>query len=317
MKIGGDIMQNKGPERLTLLAFIVSTILGGNNAIAVRFSNAELPPFFGAAVRFASASLILFLIVLALRLPLPKGRSLLGVLIFGALQFGISYALIYWSLLQLPAGLFQVILALVPLLTFLLAMLHRQESFQWRILIGGLVAVGGIAIIFWDSINTDIPLPALLAAILSAACIAESVVLLKGFPKSHPVTTNALAMAMGAAILFATSRLFREVPKLPTQTNTWMAILYLIFFGSIITFILALYVLSHWTASAASYQLVLMPLVTVLFASWLANETVTLAFVLGGLLVLVGVCIGVFLPPDFFSKVTSRGRGVQELNTPK
>jgi hypothetical protein len=37
----------KRPERLTLIAFIISTILGGNNAIAVRFSNMELPPFFG------------------------------------------------------------------------------------------------------------------------------------------------------------------------------------------------------------------------------------------------------------------------------
>ena len=311
------MMQNKGPERLTLLAFIVSTILGGNNAIAVRFSNMELPPFFGAAARFAAASLILFVIVLALRLPLPRGRSLVGILIFGALQFGISYALIYWSLLQIPAGLFQVILALVPLLTFLLAMLHRQESFQWRLLIGGLVAVSGIAVIFRDGINTNVPLPALLAAILSAACIAESVVLLKSFPKSHPVTTNALAMAVGAVILLATSWLFRELPRLPTQTTTWMAILYLIFFGSIITFILALYVLSHWTASATSYQLVVMPLVTVLFASWLANERITIALIVGGLLVLLGVCIGVFLPSNFFSRAAPREREVQELNTPK
>ena len=311
------MMHNKGPERLTLLAFIVSTILGGNNAIAVRFSNMELPPFFGAAARFAAASLILFVIVLALRLPLPRGRSLVGILIFGALQFGISYALICWSLLEVPAGLFQVILALVPLLTFLLAMLHRQESFQWRLLLGGLIAVSGIAVIFWDGIKTDIPLPALVAAILSAACIAESVVLLKGFPKSHPVTTNALAMGMGAVILLATSWLFREVPTMPTRTTTWIAVLYLIFFGSIITFILALYVLSHWTASATSYQLVLMPLVTVLFASWLTNERITLAIITGGLLVLIGVCIGVLLPPDFFRKTLPRERNTQELNTPK
>jgi len=108
-------MAEKRPERLTIIAFIISTILGGNNAIAVRFSNVELPPFFGAGLRFAAAALILFLIVLVMRLPLPNGRSLIGALIFGALQFGFSYALIYWSLLDVPAGLFQVILALVPL----------------------------------------------------------------------------------------------------------------------------------------------------------------------------------------------------------
>lgn len=309
-------MQEKRPERLTLIAFIVSTILGGNNAIAVRFSNVELPPFFGASARFAIASLILFLIVLALRLPLPNGRSLAGALIFGALQFGISYALIYWSLLQVPAGLFQVILALVPLLTFLFAIAHRQEPFQWRVLAGGLLAMTGIGVIFSDSLIDKVPLLSLLAVVLAAACIAESIVLFKTFPKTHPITTNALAMAMGAAILFVTSGLARETPQFPSLPATWTALLYLIFFGSVGTFALALYVLSRWTASATSYSLVLMPIVTVLFASWLADETVTVALLVGGLFVLSGVYVGALAPPDLLRRLISRLPGVPELEEP-
>jgi len=310
-------MQGKLPGRLTLVAFILSTILGGNNAIAVRFSNIELPPFFGAAVRFGAASLILFLVVLFLRLPLPNGRSLVGALIFGTLQFGISYALMYWSLLQVPAGLFQVVLALVPLLTFLFAIAHRQETFRWRILAGGLLAVGGIAIIFRDRLVEDVPLLSLLAVVLAAACIAESVVLFKTFPKTHPITTNALAMGMGATILFTISWLARETPRLPSLPATWTAVLYLIFFGSIGTFVLALYVLSRWTASATSYSLVLMPIVTVLFASWIADETVTTALLVGGLFVLAGVYVGALAPSDLIKKVTSWLPGVQGVNEPE
>jgi drug/metabolite transporter (DMT)-like permease len=310
-------MDGKRPERLTLIAFVVSTILGGNNAIAVRFSNAELPPFFGAASRFAAASVLLFLIVLALRLPFPKGRSLTGALIFGALQFGVSYALIYWSLLQVQAGLFQVVFAVVPILTFVFALAHRQETFQWRILVGGLLAVGGIALVFRDQLNANVPLLSLLAIVLAAACVAESVVLFKTFPHTHPLTTNALAMATGAAILFAMSWLWREAPRLPSLPATWIALLYLILLGSIGTFVLALYVLSHWTASATSYQLVLLPIVTVLFASWLAHETVTVAFLVGGMLVLAGVYIGAIAPPDFLKRVLSRLRGAHKLDTTK
>ncbi|MGD8405381.1 MAG: EamA family transporter [Anaerolineales bacterium] len=310
-------MQKKRPERLTIIAFIISTILGGNNAIAVRFSNVELPPFFGAGLRFAAASLILFLIVLIMRLPLPNGRSLIGALIFGALQFGFSYALIYWSLLEVPAGLFQVILALVPLLTFLLAIAHRQESFQWRVLAGGLLAVGGIAIIFSDSLIDNVPLISLLAAVLAAACIAESIVLFKTFPKTHPITTNALAMGTGAAILFVTSGFAREIPQLPSLLPTWTALLYLIFFGSVGTFVLALYVLTRWTASATSYSLVLMPVVTVVSASWIADEPITIALLLGGLFVLFGVYIGALAPPDLLKKFASWVPGVQELNEPE
>jgi drug/metabolite transporter (DMT)-like permease len=307
-------MQSKRPERLTLIAFIISTILGGNNAIAVRFSNVELPPFFGAAVRFAAASLLLFLVVLVMRLPLPNGRSLIGALIFGALQFGFSYALIYWSLLEVPAGLFQVTLALVPLLTFLLAIAHRQEVFQWRVLAGGLLAVGGIAIIFSNSLIDDVPLLSLLAAVLAAACIAESVVLFKTFPKTHPITTNAIAMGMGAAILFVTSGLAHESPRLPSLLPTWTALLYLIIFGSVGTFVLALYVLSRWTASATSYSLVLMPIVTVIFASLIADEPITIVLLIGGLLVLSGVYVGALAPPDQLKKFTSWLPGIQGVN---
>ena len=307
-------MQGKQPAQLILTAFIVSVILGGNNAVAVRFSNAELPPFFGASIRFAAAALILFLIALAWRLPIPTGRPLVGALIFGSLQFGISFALTYWSLLQVPAGLFQVLLAIVPLMTFLLAIAHGQESFQWRVLTGGLLAVGGIAIIFRDSLIDNVPLLSMLAVVLAAVCIAESVVLLKTFPKTHPITTNAFAMAIGALILFAISVLAHETPRLPSLPATWIALLYLILFGSVGMFVLILYVLTHWTASASSYALVLMPVVTVLSASWIANEPITIALLIGGILVLSGVYVGALAPPALFGKLISRLPGSSELD---
>jgi drug/metabolite transporter (DMT)-like permease len=157
----------------------------------------------------------------------------------------------------------------------------------------------------------------LLAVVLAAACIAESVVLFKTFPKTHPVTTNALAMGTGAAILFVTSGLMRESPRLPSLIPTWTALLYLIFFGSVGTFVLALYVLTRWTASATSYSLVLMPIVTVIFASWIADEPITIALIVGGILVLAGVYVGALVPPELLGKLTSWLPRVQELNEPE
>ena len=284
-------------RHLPLLAFITSTILAGNNAIAVRFSNQELPPFFGAGLRFGAAALILGAVALALRLPLPRGRALVGLLVFGTLQYGLSYALIYWSLQSVPAGLFQVILALAPLLTFLAAMLHRQEPFQWRVLIGGLIALGGIALIFGQQLATRAPLLPMLAIVLAAACFAEAIVLFKTFPKAHPVTTNAFAMGFGALLHLFIAWGAGEAPRLPVLASTWLAVGYLVGLGSIATFMLALYVLQRWTASATSYQLVLMPIVTVLSAAWLVNEPVTAGLIVGGLLVVVGVYAGAIARP--------------------
>lgn len=300
--------------KLTLIAFIISTILGGNNAIAVRFSNVEIPPFFGAAFRFAIAGLILFIVVFVKRYPLPKGRVLVGVLIFGVLQFGISYALIYWSLLEVSAGLFQVILALVPLFTFVFALVHRQESFNWRILFGGFLSIVGITIIFQDSLSANISLLSLLAIIFAAACIAESIVVIKSFPKIHPISTNAIAMSIGSLILFVFSIIFQEVPHLPTLPETFLAVIYLIFFGSIVMFALALFVISRWKASVTSYQLVLMPIVTILFSSWLTHESISLTFLFGGFIVLAGVYIGSIMPSELIRRFFYRQKGVENLN---
>jgi drug/metabolite transporter (DMT)-like permease len=285
-------METKTPDRSTLIAFIFTILFAGNNAIAVKFSNAELPPFFSAASRFAVAALILLILMVALRLPLPRGRSLQGALIYGILSTGVNYALMYWALEYIQAGLSMVILATVPLLTFLFAWAHKQERFRWNALFGALLAVVGIGIIGWDQISANVPLLPIFAVIGAAACFAESTVLIKGYPKTHPITTNAIALATGSIFLFVFSALWREIPTIPTLPQTWTALVYLVIFGTVATFVLSLYVIKRWTASATSYLFVLMPIVTITVGAWLADESVTLPFLFGGLFVLLGAYIG-------------------------
>jgi drug/metabolite transporter (DMT)-like permease len=54
--------------------------------------------------------------------------------------------------------------------------------------------------------------------------------------------------------------------------------------------------MGKWTASAASYGFVLIPLVTILVASTLAGEVISDSFQLGARLVLAGVLGGALLP---------------------
>ena len=57
-------------------------------------------------------------------------------------------------------------------------------------------------------------------------------------------------------------------------------------------FYLAVYVLQHWTASASSYMVVLVPFVTVPLAALLAEEEITVWLLAGALLVLLGAFVG-------------------------
>lgn len=285
-------MGTEQSHRLTITAGVVAVLLAGLNGIGVRFTVMELPPFWGAALRFAPASMLLLAAVFFLHLPIPRGRALLGTLLYGILNIGASFAFIYWGLQVVQAGMSQTILALVPLLTMFFAIAHRQEKFRWQALVGALLALGGVALVFGEQLQADVPLLSLLAVLLGAACMAESGVIMKGFPKSHPITTNALAMAVGSIILLSISYITGESQAMPTLLSTWIALAYLIVFGSCVVFILFLYVLKRWTASATSYMFVLLPFVTVAASARLTGERVSLAFLIGGALVLAGVYIG-------------------------
>lgn len=94
---------------------------------------------------------------------------------------------------------------------------------------------------------------------------------------------------------------------------TFLAVFYLIFLGSIVMFILALYVISRWKASVTSYQLVLMPIVTVLFSAWLTHETISFTLIIGGVIVLIGVYIGSILPSIQIRKIFFQLKGAGKM----
>ena len=285
-------MTRARPDPATLTAFAVMTIIAGSNFVAVRFSNQELPPFWGATMRFAIACALFFGLMLWRRAAVPRGRALVGVAIYGVLGFGASYALLYWALRSVPAGLASVLVALVPLLTFFLAIAHGLETFRMRGLVGALIAVAGIAVVFAEQLGGTAELAALLACIAGAVCAAESGVVAKLFPRVDPAATNAVGMLAGVAMLVPLSLIAGEAWPAPQRMDTILAVLYLVTIGSVGLFALYLYVLRRWTATATSYLLVLAPLVTVAVASVLAGERITPQFALGGLLVGAGVYIG-------------------------
>jgi drug/metabolite transporter (DMT)-like permease len=285
-------------ERVALACFLAGALLAGGNGVSIRFSNRELPPLWGAGLRFSLAAALLLVVMAVLRLPFPRGRALTGALLYGALNFGAAFALAYYALVRLHAGLGQTLLALVPLATLLLAVAEGQERPRAAAVIGTLLALAGVAVISQGSLSVSVPLGSLLAAVASAVCIAQAAVLVRRFPTVHPVTMNAVGMTTGAALLLAGSLLAGEPRPLPQRATTWAAVGYLVVVGSVVVFVLYLLVLRYWAASRAAYAFVLIPFVTVLLSAWLDNEPLGVGLLLGGLLVLAGVYVGALRPAE-------------------
>jgi drug/metabolite transporter (DMT)-like permease len=288
---------NGRADRATTAAFLGIVLFGGFNGVAVRMSNAELDPFWGAALRFGLASLVLFALVAVRRVKLPRGGALAGSLLYGAIGFAAAYGFNYYGLVETPAGLAMIILALVPLLTLLLAVVHRLESLRLQGLAGALVALAGVAFIFWERLAADaVPLLSMLAIVAGAFAIAETGVIVKRFPRPHPLANNAIAMGVGALLLLPVSLVAGETLALPAQADTIAAVGYLVIIGSVGLFMLFLYVIERWTASATSYSLLLMPLPAIVGGALLLGEPITVGLVIGGALIVLGVYLGAFAP---------------------
>lgn len=282
--------------RVVLAAFLASALLAGGNAVAIRFSNRELEPLWGAGLRFSLAAALLVAVMAALRLAVPTGKAAIGALLYGSLSFGAAFALFYYALVELQAGFGQIVLALVPLATLLLAVLQRQERLRLAGVAGALVGFAGIVLMSRTSLPDTVPLVSLLAAVGGALCVAQAAVLVRRFPRVHPVTMNAVGMASGAVLLLAGSAVAGESHALPRSGETWAAVVYLVVVGSVLVFVLYLFVLERWSASRTTYGFLIIPVVTVALSAWLDDEAVGLGLLLGGALVLAGVYVGAIRP---------------------
>jgi drug/metabolite transporter (DMT)-like permease len=287
--------ERNAPDKQTLSAFVVAVIFLGVNFVAVRFSNQELPPFWGASLRFIVASTLLFVILRLRNIPLPRGAALTGAVMFGLFSFAISYGFLYWGLTRVGAGMASVMFATIPLITQLIASLIGQERLTWRGMLGALIVIAGISVVFVEQLRFDTPLVYLGSVLMGVVSSALSGIVVKYFPRSHPVSTNVVGMGVGAILLLLLSLFWGETQALPALPSTWLAVGWLVL-SSIVGFVLIVWLLSRWSATATSYIGVLTPLVTVAVASLLTAETPTLTFLAGSLFVLLGVYVGALSP---------------------
>jgi drug/metabolite transporter (DMT)-like permease len=229
---------------------------------------------------------------------LPRGRALLGSAIYGLLAFGAAYGLLYFALLKVSIGTAAVSIAMVPMFTLLLAVIHGQERLTPAGVVGGFLAVAGIGVLSLGSLDGNLPVLHVIAAVGAAIAAAESAVVVKGFPRAHPVTTNAVGMAAGSLLLWGASAVASEPWTVPDLTRTWAAVAWLVIIGSVGMWYLILFVIGRWSASATAYTGTVMPVVAVALGALLADEPITPEVVIGAALVMLAVYVGALRDPS-------------------
>jgi drug/metabolite transporter (DMT)-like permease len=281
------------PSQAALVAaFAALVVLVGMNIVAIRFSNRELAPFWNAGLRFALAAILFAAIGVVRGAARPDRRTVADAIVYGLLAFAAFFGFLYVGLVRASAGLGQVILALGPLITLVMAVAIGLERLRWRPIAGGVVALAGIGLMYGVDAGGDIPPLSVLALVAAAASFAAGGIVAKRSGRADPVVRNTIATAVGAIVLLGLSALSGERWALPADPGTIIAVAYLVLPGTVGVFLLFLLLVRHWTATAVSTQFVLAPIIGISLGAILLAEPISPPIVAGAALVIGGVWLG-------------------------
>lgn len=280
-------------SRFIFLYSLICLIWGSTWLVIHIGSDAALPPFTGAALRFGLAAFIMWIWHYYSNKDLPTTRTeWLAVISIGFLSNGVSFSIVYWCSQYIPSGLMAVIFGTMPLWTAIFSHLALEAEKMSALRIVGIIAgIAGITTIFLPQFSavTDsniVPLIALLGAPFVSGIAA--VITKRYTHEISPISLNAIATTTGFTLL-ATLAILSEnfFDQSYNLTHVW-TIGYLAIFGTIITFVTYFYLIKQVSPVTMSYLTLFTPVIAV-FLGWVvlqenlgANEIVGAGLVMAG-----------------------------------
>jgi drug/metabolite transporter (DMT)-like permease len=270
-------------------------LIWGSTWLVIKVGYGGLGPFNVAAVRFFVAGAVLMPLVPLLGAKWPSNRREWALTAWvGLVLFAADYGLIYWGEQFLDSGLTSILFALLPLVTIGLAHLYVPgDRITGRKLAGSVLAFGGIVALFGDRVRLDpAGLGPMLAIVGSTVCAAAAGVATKRHGANlHPAAFNAPAMMIGAAALGVASLMAGDGLRLPRDTATWGAVMYLAIAGSVVTFLGYFTLLKTWSVTSLSFISVFTPAIALVLGFVFLDERPTLFTWVGATLILSGVTL--------------------------
>jgi drug/metabolite transporter (DMT)-like permease len=234
---------------------------------------------------------------------MPRGREWVAILILGFLNFILSNGLSTWGLQYISAGLASIIGATFPLWLVVIGLFRKKSSLPRTAIWGSLFGFGGICVIFYEHLHEFTRTEFLLGITLSFMASwswAFGTLYTKDQAKVfNPYFSLGIQMLVSGIVLnIITEATGLSVPLASIPWQSWMAIAYLVIFGSVISFIAYLYALQHLSTQQASIYAYINPVVAVILGVLIFGEKITTFIAIGGAISLYGV----YLINQAFSK---------------
>lgn len=268
---------------------LISGISFGAAAIFARFAyEAGTDPITLLFLRFGIASICMILMMVVRRLPLPRGQILLGLVLMGALGY-VGQSFCYFTALTLvSAGLVALLLYLYPAIVTVLAMLILKDPIsKWKTLALLFALIGTVLTI--GPVGGGQPLGIVLG--LGAAFI-YSIYILVGSKITKPGTAiqSSTVIITSAAVVFGVLIAIRGA-SFPTTFFGWSSASALALISTVLAIVTFLAGLERVGPTNAATLSTIEPVVTVVLAALILDESITPLRILGGLMILLAVII--------------------------
>ena len=295
-----------GPASSTLLlaSFAAVYILWGSTYLAIRIGVESFPPLLLAGLRHLSVGLIFYPYFRHATDEKPTLAQWGTAVITGVLLLAMGNGTVSWSEKFVPSGIAALLVATVSLWMVLIDWLrpggHRPGP---RVIAGFLLGFAGMALLVGpEHIGNSDRVNPLAGFALIGASFAWALGSI--YSRHHPLPRSPLLgvgmqTLCGGSVLclaaVATGEL-RGFHLADVTRRSWIALLYLVIFGSALGFSAYVYILKHSTASRVATYAFVNPVVALFLGWFFAAEPLTLRTVLASGIILTAVILVITTP---------------------
>ncbi|ADD75246.1 MULTISPECIES: O-acetylserine/cysteine exporter [Pantoea] len=287
-----------GKDMLLALCVVVAW---GVNFVVIKLGLQNMPPFLLAGLRFA---LVAFPAILLVRRPAVPLR---WILLYGmTISFG-QFAFLFLAIkLGMPAGLASLVLQAQAFFTLLLGALFLAEKLRWNHIAGIIIATLGIFLLATSGMvgqsAAGITLTTMMLMLAAAFSWGLGNITNKIITRHYPVPVMSLVVwsalvpvipFIGCSLLFdGKAAIVSSLAQINLQTV--LALVYLAFIATILGYGIWSTLLSRYETWRVAPLSLLVPVVGIVSAALLLNETLSLQQVVGAAVIIVGLLVNMF-----------------------
>src|SRR5262249_24077214 len=278
-----------------VLAFFAIYVIWGSTYLAIWYAVSSIPPLYTAGFRHAIAGTILLFSALA-KGQRPTWPQIRASIVVGFLFFLVGHGTLHWAETQIPTGLASLLIASEPIWVFLIACAaEKRWRMNWLLSAGVSLGLGGVALLLgrdvWSA-GRGVFLGALACLTGAISWSAGIIYSRRSDLSGSPLLLSALSLLAGSVMLLTTGTVvgeYRDFSFGAVPVGSWLALAYLVLFGSVIAFTAYNWLLEHYSPTLVATHTYVNPIAAVLLGWWLAGEQVSLNVMASATLVMAAV----------------------------